>query len=438
MNRANFFTRIDVCHLFGTAALLSCLAPGLSMAGSFAISEASSRASGRGTAAAALHDDAAAVFYNPANVSRAEGLRINLGASGLLPRWQYSPADTPGGPVEKSEAGLVTPPNFSATWMLGNAGFGDIGAGLGVYVPYGSTFAWPGDWSGREQIQRIGFTVLEVSPVLAIRPHRLFALGAGFRYLPARVYLKRGVRFGDQQEGAVELAGDGSGMGANAGLSFWPLDRLALAVSWRSQVTLKLTGVSDFQFPAPFDASAVDRDVRTEVPLAEVFRFGVAYDVLRERLNVSADVEYQRWSVYKELRITFVNPDGTEQISASPRNSKDSFVLHLGAEYKLSPRFAVRAGYVFDQHTLPEETVNPMPPDSDRHIAALGASFTPGRFGLHAHFSNVFFTPRTSLTSSFPGQWQGAWAANTTAYTFGLTASYQLDVRAPLGDSTFR
>jgi long-chain fatty acid transport protein len=405
-------------------------APGLARAGGFAISENGSVASGRGTAAAALYGDPSSVIYNPANVSRGRGLQLSLGGSGLMPKWTHSA----GGTLTESETGIVPPPNFSATWQLGDTGIGDLGAGLGVYVPYGSTFAWPALWNGREQIQEIGLTVFEISPVLALRPHRTFALGAGFRYLPSSVYMKQAVQFpGGSQDGSLELGGTGSGVGASAGLSFWPMEGLSLAFVWRSPVTLKMEGESDFDFPAPFDAMAVDRDVRTEVPLAQVFRFGVAWDALPGKLNLSADLEYQLWSEFKELAITFVNPDGSEEIKASPRNSQDSFVVHVGGEYKVTDRFAVRAGYIWDQHTLPEETVNPAPPDSDKHVASVGASYLFDRFGVHAHFSNVFFARRTANTSDFPGEWDGAWPGGTMAYMFGLSLSANLDAPAPFG-----
>jgi long-chain fatty acid transport protein len=418
-------------NLIASAVLLAIgLIPAAAVAGGFAVSEAGSRASGRAGAAAALYDDPSAVFFNPANVSRAEGVSLNLGGTALIPRWKYQAAgsDT----VEQTEPGIGPPPNFSATWQLGDVGLGDLGVGLGVYLPYGSGFAWKDDWSGAESLQEISLTFAEISPVLALRPHKMFAVGAGLRYLPGSVYLRQAVYFGDQQQGDVELAGSGTGLGASAGLSLFPTDALSLAFTWRSPVTVQLDGVSNFRFPAPFDTRADDRDVRTEVPLPEVFRVGFAWDVLSD-LNLSADLEYQMWSAFKEMSITFINADGSETTGASPRNAQNSYVLHLGGEYKLSPTIAVRAGYAWDQRILPEETVNPGPPESDRHVATVGASYSTGRFGLHAHFANVFFVPRETRTNDLPGTWTGGFPGGTMAYTFGLTASLNLDVAAPFG-----
>ena len=173
--------------------------------------------------------------------------------------------------------------------------------------------------------------------------------------------------------------------------------------------------------------------MHTEVPLAQVFRVGAAFDVLPKKLNVSADVEYQLWNTFKQLAVTFKYPEG-DQTNVDLRNSKNSVVLHVGGEYKLSDAFAVRLGYLFDQHTVPDNMVNPAPPDADKHIVTLGASYQFSKsFALHAHFENAFFANRTVTTNAMPGTWTGGWGASTMAYIFGLTASGAFDVAAPFG-----
>lgn len=415
-----------------TAATIMLAATAL--AGGFSISEVGSRASGRGGAAAALYDDASAIYYNPANISRLEGLNVSLGISGLMPGWEWSPPAGATGTATKSESTLVPPPHGSVTYLLGHAPvLGDVAAGVGFYVPYGSSFSWPTGWAGSESVQKIALTVYELAPTLAVRPHRTFALGASFRYLPASVYLNQAVRFGSAESGTVELSGTGAGFGASAGLSLWPIDRLSIALAWRSPVTLNLKGASNFNFPPPFDPNAVDKDVKTSVPLAQVFRLGVAVDAVPRRLNLSADVEYQLWSTFKSLDIRFQNADGTETISSSPRDSKNSFVVHAGGEVHVTDAFAIRAGYAWDQLTLPELTVNPAPPDSDKHVVSVGASYNFEHFGINAHFSDVFFVRRTSLTSPFPGTWTGAYPGGTMAYIFGLSLTTNLDVGPAFG-----
>ncbi len=410
--------------VLGAALLL--LAPATALAGGFSISEVGSVEAGRGGAAAALADGPSQIYYNPANIARLDGLQVTVGASGLAPRFQYSGSN--GAPTATSDAALSPPPHLALSYNLGDTGAGNLALGLGVFVPYGSTFSWPDNWAGRADIQKIALQVFEIAPTLAIKPSKLFALGIGFRYLPAQVYMKQAVLFGTAEEGQVELSGSGSGMGLQAGLAAMPIDGLSLGLSWRSASTLDFKGQSNFTFPAPFEAKAVDMDVTTSIPLAQVFRFGVGYEVTKE-LSLSADLEYQMWSAFKDLTIHFLNADGTENKAvASARNSTDGLVLHLGGQYKVSDSLAVRAGYAWDQHTIPEANVSSAPPDSDKHVVSLGLSYLFGSYGIHANFADVIMAKRITNTNAMPGTWQGGWAGGTMAYIFGLSLTANLDL----------
>ena len=348
----------------------------------------------RGRAAAALADSPSAIFYNPANITRLSGLQLNLGMAVLMPRWKYVPLDGQASGAT-SNVSVVTPPSFSLTYNFGNFGYGDVAAGLGFYAPYGSSFSWPSDWAGRQQVQQMTLQVFEISPVVAWRPHEMVTIGAGLRIMPASVYLKQAVDFGDQAEGEAQLAGTGTGIGASAGVTVMPTEGLALALTWRGPATIRLTGESDFDFPPPFDTKAFDDDVETKLPLAQVLRLGVAYDVMPKTLNVSADLEYQMWSTYKSLSLTFLDAQGNVDSRVTPnpkvqeRNAANCWVLHLGAEYRLLENVAVRAGYVYDSNVLPEKTVNPAPPNSDLQSVTIGGSYYFKQFGVHAHFVNM-------------------------------------------------
>ncbi len=406
-------------------AALVVLSAGEALAAGIAVQEVSSQASGRGGAAAAVSMPAS-VYYNPAAITRLSGLQVDVGATVLMPRWKYNPAGDAAGEKARSKNTPSTPPNVSVTYGIGDIGIGDLSAGLGFYVPYGSSFSWPADWSLNTSVQDISMQVYELNPVLALRVHDKVAIGAGFRYMPGNVYMKQAVAFGDQSQGSVEIAGSGNALGANAGISVWPTDGLSLAFSWRSPSTLRLSGTSNFDFPAPFDVEANDRNVETKLHLAQVFRLGAAYEAVKN-LSLSADLEYQMWNRFEALNISFIDDSGAIEVQKNRRNSTNSWVVHVGAEYKVLDNVAIRAGYAFDQHSLPEGTVNAAPPDSDKHLAVLGVSYYYGPFGVHAHFSNAFFTPRTSLRSPTPARWSGGWAGGTMAYVTGLSFTAKLD-----------
>lgn len=400
-------------------------------AGGYIISEQDSEISGRAGAGAALTTTPSAIFYNPANLTALKGLQARAGLTVLLPRWRFEPQD-PGAKNARTINESSLPPNASISYNLGDLGFGTMAAGVGFYVPYGSSFRWPRNWVGREQIQEISLRVYEIAPTIALQPSKMFSIGAGLRVLPGDVYLRQAVRFGTQMDGQVEAAGTGTAVGASAGISIWGFENLSLALTWRSPVILKMNGQSDADFPAPFDTQAFDRDVRTRIRLPQVFRLGAAYDVIPGVLNFSADLQFQQWSAFQQLKLVFTNPDGSEDRVVSEREAQDSITFSIGGEYVIFEGLAVRAGYAYDERILPEHTVNAAPPDSDRHVMSVGLSYVWDKWlGVHFHHSNIFFTERTTNTAALPGTYSGGHGGGIMAFSTGITLSAAFDI-APL------
>ncbi len=93
------------------------------LASSNAVSEVGARASGRGYTGLTLMDEPSAIFYNPGNVGRLDGLKIELGASGLVPSYTYSPDSTViGGKETTTESSLSVAPFVSITQQLSRNG----------------------------------------------------------------------------------------------------------------------------------------------------------------------------------------------------------------------------------------------------------------------------------------------------------------------------
>lgn len=416
-----------------TAIVISAalMLPVTASAGGYIVGEIDSQISGRGGAATALQGTASAVFFNPANLTSIEGFQARIGISAIFPRWRFE-ATTPGQKNAKTINNGSTPPNFSAAYKLGNLGFGDLAAGVGVYVPYGASFKWPANWAGRQDLQEIGLQIWEISPVLALRPSEMFSIGVGLRVLPGKVYLRQAIPLGagTGYDGSVELSGAGTAVSWSAGVSIWGFENLSLGLSWRAPAILKVSGQSDVDLPPPYDTLARDRDVRARINLPQVLRLGAVYDIIPDVLNVSADIELQQWSVFKQLKFVLTDPtDGSEEKVVQTRNAQDSITFHLGGEYEIFDGLAVRAGYVYDEKILPEETVNPAPPDSDRHVITAGVSYVLDDWlGFHMHYAHVFFVRRTSTTAPFPGTWEGGHGAATMAFVAGLSISASFDL----------
>jgi long-chain fatty acid transport protein len=59
-----------------------------------------------------------------------------------------------------------------------------------------------------------------------------------------------------------------------------------------------------------------------------------------------------------------------------PQKWEDTWTYGLGAEWDVRSDVTVRAGYIYLESPVPEETLSPTLPDADRHVVSVGV-------GLH-------------------------------------------------------
>ena len=93
----------------------------------------------------------------------------------------------------------------------------------------------------------------------------------------------------------------------------------------------------------------------------ETYGLGLAYED-GGAWSWAADVKRIRWSgAMADFHMHFSNAAGELDVTM-PQNWKDQTVVALGAQYKLSPRLALRAGYNHADNPVPANTLNPLFP----------------------------------------------------------------------------
>jgi len=162
---------------------------------------------------------------------------------------------------------------------------------------------------------------------------------------------------------------------------------------------------------------------KTKLPMPADLKAGIAYNV-NEKLTVEADFEYVFWDAYKELKLDI--PDGPNfPLTGAPlqtgsvdvKDYKNAYLVRLGGEYSME-KLALRLGFVYDMSPVPDKSLEPLLPDSDRleGIIGLGYMFSEN-VRVDAAYQYIKASERTvtSPTNEFPGTY------NSTANLFGLT-----------------
>jgi long-chain fatty acid transport protein len=111
--------------------------------------------------------------------------------------------------------------------------------------------------------------------------------------------------------------------------------------------------------------------VRADIELPDIANLSI-FHRLDDRWDLMADVQYTRWSVFKELR--FVRTTGA-LLSNTPENFEDAWRFSVGATYHWTDAWSFRGGLAYDQSPVTDVDRTPRLPDADRYWIAIGAQY---------------------------------------------------------------
>ena len=375
------------------AALTVCVLPLLSgpvLAQVPRIQGQGTAASGMGNAFSAQADDPSALHYNPAGMTQLRGVEFMTGAllSGGTTTFTSPTGVTATGDRDGSLA-WPPPTHLYLTANLKDLGiraFGDLTAGIGVTVPFGSVTRWPNDGPFRTATTFNTLPLLDIKPTVAYKLTDDLSIGLGadiytFSGLFGEGHVERksvwpgggGIPAGAQ----VELFGADTAAGLNASLLYTALrnpDGKPLAnigIVYRSQATLHLNG-------ALLANGAKVSDATATFVLPQVFTGAIAIWPVRNHereWKLEVDVDYVGWKSVRNLDVHLANGGTIPQ----PLNWRSTYAVMVGTEHRWlvleslpSWEVALRAGYTTQPTQMPDFGFDPGVPSADVHIVGTG------------------------------------------------------------------
>lgn len=458
-------------------ALAALAAPGAASAQGFGLNEIGTCALSRGFAATSRPcDDASAVYWNPAALTRLSQTTGLLGAAAVSIQGDFRHDRT--GRVDEGDVPLEVPPHlFIATpWNVGGR---KAGLGLGVYVPYGLTSQWKEDFPGRFSAQKASLATIYVQPTLSLEvvPGRL-SIGGGPVFGHSTVELRQsadlstvrtsatGPTFGQlgiprgTEFARAELTGSANSWGFALGLYGKLTDRLHMGVRYLSQVDFEYDGaeatfeqvntglvlpVGNPVVPggasAPLDPILAAQFTGTgaltpqggsaKIPHPAQIQGGLAYEGIRNgNSTLSGEVAWIGWSAFEELPVNF---EGGATDRLLIEDFQNSWSYRVGLENRYVGRWqgwSSRLGFSYVTAAAPDETVTPLLPDMDRFNYNLGVGLPLTRsLGLDLGYLTVQTEGRRGRIEERTSRDQTAAELNSGA--FGLKAHiFSLSLRA--------
>jgi long-chain fatty acid transport protein len=359
---------------------------------------------GMGGTGTGLYLDQASQFFNPGAFGFAP-TGFQVGGNMAIPRISFRPGD--------ADQGQRTLQNTNVFPFSGFIGFGPKEGkwrlGVGVYTPFGSELHYQQGWEGRYSLTDINLrsVTAQATAAYAITPQ--ISVGVGVTSLVyGDVDLQRDIPVqaqGNTQPAHAQLTGKADHkVGYNLGVMFKPSDKLSVGVSYRSAVDahvsngdVTLTGI-----PASAASSFSAKNFDVTLPLPDVYSFGIGVHPT-EKLLLAFDANLVGWSRYQSLDFKYsggVLGGAGVTSSSSRRQYQDALAFRVGAQYKVTDNFTVRAGTFYDFSAVRDGFVTPETPDADRigFTAGLGYSFGE-RFGIDASFLFEDFMKRSQSQS---------------------------------------
>jgi long-chain fatty acid transport protein len=364
------------------SAICSTAIAGSANAAGFYIQEQSVRGLGSAfSGSTTTLDDASTIYFNPAGMTKLEGLQMQGGVNLLIPN---SKVKNNGSTAVPGSLGVGGPsgnpydptpvPNGFVSYQVSE----QFWAGIGVTAPFGLASDYGDNWFGRFDSTKTELAVIDIQPTIAYKFSDWLSVGAGANIAHSEADLRNRVLLGAGQEGYSKLQGEDWGFGYSLGLQVKPLPTTTIGLSYKSEAHHNLDGRIVIAPPANATVAAITAarnntsDGSAKLTTPDHATFGIAHDV-NDQLTLQAQATWFGWNNFDA--ITAFRDSGA-QASSVQQGYQTTWAFAAGAEYKVNDTWRVRGGIQFDETPTTDAFRTSRTPDGDRTWVSLGATYS--------------------------------------------------------------
>lgn len=355
----------------GLAAAL--LAPQVAGAEGFAINEWSAEGVAMGGARMFAEDDAANVAYNPASITKVKGEVMKSSYTYLSPHGSYKLYDSNNDEIK----GEPTHNKVHAGWAVGSYYVRQINDkewfGIGAFP----RFAMVSEFErGSKASSNAFFSKLNGVSVTPTYAHKFdkkwsAAVGAEINYVGLELQ-KNAYATPAMNVGSVQIEGESYALGWNAAANYTFDDKNEIGVVYRSRITHSLE--ADAKAYSPMPQFNVKANAYGVVTLPDSWDIGYNHKFDKKtRLELKAT--RTNWSTYDALNVYFDQPVFGKPNALSDKNWENGWRYAIGLEHNLSDKYAVMAGFAFDESSIPYNGGDFIVPTGLRRTYSIGARY---------------------------------------------------------------
>ncbi|OGR98078.1 MAG: hypothetical protein A2016_02575 [Elusimicrobia bacterium GWF2_62_30] len=378
-------------------------------AAGFRLAEQDAKANGMGNAFTAVADNASAVWYNPAALTKLDGINLSVGTVMVAPAMSHQ-NEVGSTAIEKIDNKLHIPPHFYVTKKIGQK----FAVGAGVNAPFGLSSKWESTANTAKVATESEVKSVNYNLSGAYQATEKLSVAVGYSYAMVDATLNKRHPLAARD---IVLKGDGTGTGYNAAVMYKHNEKWDFGATYHSKVKAKLEG----DLEAVTSATSVTA-VKTDLTLPDMLEIGAAYKGYANWL-ITVEADYTNWSTYRNIIIR--KQSDNSLVSKDIKDWKSVWAFRIGAEHKLNDAWKIRTGAFYDMNPVTEKRFETRVPDSDRLAWSIGTGYTKGSVTVDASVLFLKFMERNindSLQDS-ANQLNGKY--NSSAILPGITASYK-------------
>lgn len=351
-------------RMAGLAALL--FSSAAVQAGGLWINEYGQPTMGRaGAGEEAGTDDASTAMLNPAAMSRIEKTQIMVTGGAIYSDIEFDleQGSALNGNGDGGSAGSLAPLGsiyyvrpIDDRWTVG----------MSALALTGSALDYDDDWAGRFQAQDVSIIVAGLVPAVAYRFTDKFSIGFAVPVMYSSLELDIAVPnivSAEDSEGKAEIDGDDVEVALQAAFLY--------EFTENTRIGGRVTSKFDFEYDGDLSRVQVDQQVglETELTMASIARVGLMHD-FGEKWSAHATLGWDNWSELGDVNLS----TSTNGLTL-PRRWEDTYHYALGADYRLSDTWTLRAGAAYDTNPVSSrDRTSDMPLDRQVRLA-FGADY---------------------------------------------------------------
>lgn len=368
----------------------------------------------------AIADDAAAVSHNPANLVDLTGPEVQAAVTIIHAKTEY---DSPMGGSTETEEPWKFLPNLYAVEAVED---GHFAYGIGITTPFGQSTEWEKDGLFRYSAPYFAeLRMVEANPVFAARVNDRLSVGAGISFywsdLELRQYYPWSALVGNPAapDGEAKFTGDGQAWGGNVAVTWQVTDRQRLAATYRTSFDVDYDG--DFKvgnIPGPLASPCSDFSTTMKFPAVAGFGYGLQ---VTDKLKIAVDAEWVEFSRYDSLTLDIAENAALLPAAEIPEDWRDVWTYGIGVDWQFTEGLTLRAGYMYIESPIPDETLSPTLPDADRNVFSVGLGYKVGGHSLDVAYAYSLFDDRDISNNQNPA-YEGDY--DIASHLLGVSYSY--------------